>query len=416
MTKPAATGLFCLLFLLIVAGGAYGQTHHIGGCPQLKLWKNNPLFLKAQDTYNHSAKSSRINSEWQKIVSQVYQLDAEMTEFVRTCSELKARAAATNAQIDQLNRRGEAWNNRWSGRPVNASAMAEKNAMVAEANRLGAEKRARDAEWRQMKSQHASLNAKYTRLEQEIPRFTNSAGASASAAAPKIGGQPGAGAPLAEPTKPGQPPSLQRLKEAHHLNEQGSQYYLNKQWELAARAFKGALERWPDNEEIRNNYELAMDHLAAQQRRGGKGRGGKAARQLESVKYHSTAAQGLNDEAAKMAAMKGFDTPGKSVAPAVDLRGVGQRPAWPDWVKGDGKMRSLQREQNRHRAVYTQMDKELTLVRQEMQTADPARKNELAVEAAKIKAELAKAEYDIARKEKDIRQRARKLLEQENSR
>ena len=55
--------------------------------------------------------------------------------------------------------------------------------------------------------------------------------------------------------------SLQSLKEAHELNELGSQYYNNKQWKLAAEAFKAALDKRPDDPVIQNNYELAKAHL-----------------------------------------------------------------------------------------------------------------------------------------------------------
>lgn len=60
---------------------------------------------------------------------------------------------------------------------------------------------------------------------------------------------------------------LQRLQAARHLNEQGSQYYNKKQWKLAADAFKAALEKNPDDETIRSNYELASRHLAAEEGR-----------------------------------------------------------------------------------------------------------------------------------------------------
>jgi hypothetical protein len=50
-------------------------------------------------------------------------------------------------------------------------------------------------------------------------------------------------------------------------------------------------------------------------------------------------------------------------------------------------------------------------VRQEMETADPARRAELAVQGAKIKEELARAEYNIALKEQEIRNRTEVLMQ-----
>ncbi len=55
--------------------------------------------------------------------------------------------------------------------------------------------------------------------------------------------------------------SLQCLKEAHELNERGSQYYNDKQWKLAAEAFKAALDKCPDDPVIQSNYELAKTRL-----------------------------------------------------------------------------------------------------------------------------------------------------------
>jgi hypothetical protein len=54
----------------------------------------------------------------------------------------------------------------------------------------------------------------------------------------------------------------QRQKEAHDLNEQGVQYYNNKQWKLAADAFKAAMDKNPDDQTIRRNYEHALQAAA----------------------------------------------------------------------------------------------------------------------------------------------------------
>jgi len=80
----------------------------------------------------------------------------------------------------------------------------------------------------------------------------------------------------------------------------------------------------------------------------------------------------------------------------VDLSGVGKRPEWSAWVKDDKVMRSLQKQQDSNNATYQQKEKELSQVRQQMESADQAEKSELAVQAAKIKEDMAKAEYNAA--------------------
>jgi tetratricopeptide (TPR) repeat protein len=119
---------------------------------------------------------------------------------------------------------------------------------------------------------------------------------------------------------------IQPLQEAQKLNEEGSQYYLNKQWKEATEAFKKALEKCPDNEEIRSNYELAFGHLTKEARKGGNK---EALKQLESAKYHGAkaAAEKVTDqditvnprvretpmEGARAEASKPFDTPVQDV-------------------------------------------------------------------------------------------------------
>jgi tetratricopeptide (TPR) repeat protein len=148
-------------------------------------------------------------------------------------------------------------------------------------------------------------------------------------------------------------PPLPRLKEAHNLCQQGNKYYENQQWQQAADAYRAALEKFPGNEEIRNNYALALTHLASEQRKGTKesprkGPGSTSSgKQLESAKLHSTkaanAAKKIQErdvstkdletsmERAKGQAMKGFDTAGDNVGStlkplAVDGRNPGREP------------------------------------------------------------------------------------------
>lgn len=202
MKKSLFAGLFSILFLLIIVTVSHPQGHFIGGCPELKPWKNNQLFLEAKDMYSRGS-SPQVNNEWQRIANKVDEFDAEMTEFVRTCSELKARADATNSELEEYNRRSAEWNNRWSGRPWNSAAMAEKNALEAQGNRILSEQRDRNAEWSQMTAQRNTLNAKYKQLEQEIPQFISSMQRMGTGGTPKSAGKafPGAAADLKKVVK-----------------------------------------------------------------------------------------------------------------------------------------------------------------------------------------------------------------------
>jgi tetratricopeptide (TPR) repeat protein len=54
----------------------------------------------------------------------------------------------------------------------------------------------------------------------------------------------------------------QRQQDARNLNDQGIQYGNKGQWKLAMDAFKAALDKWPDNETIRQNLKAASDKVA----------------------------------------------------------------------------------------------------------------------------------------------------------
>ncbi len=54
----------------------------------------------------------------------------------------------------------------------------------------------------------------------------------------------------------------QQRQDAQNLNEQGLQYWKNGRWKLAMDAFKAALDKWPDNEMIRQNLKAASDKVA----------------------------------------------------------------------------------------------------------------------------------------------------------
>ena len=84
---------------------------------------------------------------------------------------------------------------------------------------------------------------------------------------PCVPESPQPNAPVVNTPVPGTSPqedTALRKKQAHDLNEQGVQYYNNKQWKLAADAFKAALEKSPDDQTIRDNYKHAQEYLAAE--------------------------------------------------------------------------------------------------------------------------------------------------------
>ncbi len=56
----------------------------------------------------------------------------------------------------------------------------------------------------------------------------------------------------------------QRQQDARNLNDQGIQYGNKGKWKLAAECFKAALDKWPDNQTIRDNYQKAKDAVAAE--------------------------------------------------------------------------------------------------------------------------------------------------------
>jgi tetratricopeptide (TPR) repeat protein len=51
----------------------------------------------------------------------------------------------------------------------------------------------------------------------------------------------------------------QRQNRAHNLNEHGVAYFNQKDWKRAAESFRAALELWPDNTVIQNNYKNASE-------------------------------------------------------------------------------------------------------------------------------------------------------------
>ena len=76
---------------------------------------------------------------------------------------------------------------------------------------------------------------------------------------PGTGYQPAAGPSEAEIA------AQQRQQDARNLNDQGVQYGKKGQWKLAADCFKAALDQWPDNQTIRDNYQKARDAIAAEE-------------------------------------------------------------------------------------------------------------------------------------------------------
>jgi len=53
--------------------------------------------------------------------------------------------------------------------------------------------------------------------------------------------------------------------EAASLNQQGIEYYKNKNWAMAAQCFRAALKKWPEHETIGRNLKRAEDTLAEEE-------------------------------------------------------------------------------------------------------------------------------------------------------
>ena len=215
----------------------------------------------------------------------------------------------------------------------------------------------------------------------------------------------------------------QRQKEAHDLNEQGVQYYNNKQWQQAADAFKAALDKNPDDQTVRNNYEHALQAGAAASGTGGNkgttpltqvgpaGAGGSQSALDQAHTSNKETHQGLESgglENTKEQSNKVFD---KSVPLPVDLRNAGNS-TLPAFVMKDKEIVEMQKTRNAFLATQQKKDAELTQIRKQIEVeTDSKTKGDLMVRAAQIKAESSQAEYKAALKDKDIQKRAKLLIE-----
>ncbi|MBI5436102.1 MAG: hypothetical protein HY937_03185 [Nitrosomonadales bacterium] len=219
----------------------------------------------------------------------------------------------------------------------------------------------------------------------------------------------------------------QRQKEAHELNEQGVQYWKNKQYQQAADAFEAALDKNPDDKTIRENYKQAVAALAAEtaERRTtpltGVGPADTAGGHTALDQAHTSdkeTRKGLESgglENMKEQSNKVFDKPvplqSSGINPAVDLRNVGKAPL-PTFVRKDKEIIQMQKTRDAFLATRQKKDAELAQIRKEIEAeTDSAKKGDLMVKAAQIKAESSQAEYEAALKDKDIQKRAKLLID-----
>lgn len=190
--------------------------------------------------------------------------------------------------------------------------------------------------------------------------------------------------------------------DAETLNNLGVTLWMQRRDREAKEAYRQALKINPQHGKARENIaKIEKEEQTT------------AGEQLKSAKYHSGKAKTLGDEKAKEEAGKGFDTPGerRGGLGAVDLRGMGKRPEWPEWVKKDPEVVSLQRVQDEHIKTYQAKEQELKQLRQEMATAPPAQKSVLAVKEVKIKEEMSKEEYHIKISERKIQETAGRIID-----
>ena len=124
---------------------------------------------------------------------------------------------------------------------------------------------------------------------------------------------------------------------------------------------------------------------------------------------------GRNEDASG-AARQVFDNPvplkSSGINPAVDLRNVGKAPEWPAFVRNDKEINQMQKDRNASLATQQKKDAELTQIRKQIEAeTDSAKKSDLTVKAAQLKAESSQAEYEAALKDKDIQKRAKLLID-----
>jgi cytochrome c-type biogenesis protein CcmH/NrfG len=124
---------------------------------------------------------------------------------------------------------------------------------------------------------------------------------------------------------------------------------------------------------------------------------------------------GRNEDASG-AARQVFDNPvplqSSGINPAVDLRDVGKAPAWPPSVAKDKEILRMQKDRDALLATQQKRDSELTQIRKQIEAeTDSAKKGDLMVKAAQLKAESSQAEYEAALKDKEIRKRAKLLID-----
>ncbi len=122
------------------------------------------------------------------------------------------------------------------------------------------------------------------------------------------------------------------------------------------------------------------------------------------------------NEDASGAARQVFDNPAplqsSGIKPAVDLRNVGKAPEWPTFVRSDKEILRMQKDRDAFLVTQQKRDAEVTQVRSQIDAeTDSAKKADLTVKAAQLKAESSQAEYEAALKEKEIQKRAKLLID-----
>ena len=139
--------------------------------------------------------------------------------------------------------------------------------------------------------------------------------------------------------------------------------------------------------------------------------------QLTSVIPHSFKATLSPDRVAKDEAGKGFDT-----APEGFIHGlgglrpdIGKRPDWlrslPPEIQNDPQIMALKKERDKYIVTYQEKEKELTGLRQEMETAPPARKEELQSKIDEVTKERDEAKSHGEDKDSKMQERAKLLID-----
>jgi len=238
-----------------------------------------------------------------------------------------------------------------------------------------------------------------------------------------------------------------RKAEQGVLNDEGKKCWKNHDWAKAAEHFRQALSKWPDNQTVKDNLQraegavqgeerqrqevAAAQNMSAALREAAKDIGTSSSPSSGGLTFMRGTTKAGDDAATNLTATqqglgslaydvekflsgKGFDdhTTWRTAGPSVVLTGIGKMPVLPDFVRNDKEIVQMQKDHDAFLAIQQKKDAELAQIRKQIEAEpDSAKKSDLMVKEAQIKAESAQAEYDAALKDNEIRKRTKRLID-----